>query len=147
MTRARPLPSMPKSMPKSTLSLSALAGAALFAGAALAHHGWSWAEADQIDLTGTITSISFAPPHPTLELDTADGAWRIELGNPGLTQRSGFVEGVVAVGDEITVRGNMLPVTVRHPIEKLLRSARPATVGGGIETIVARMAGTASRVV
>ena len=60
-------------MTKPTLALSALAGAALLAGAAMAHHGWSWAEADQIDLTGTITAISFAPPHPTLELETADG--------------------------------------------------------------------------
>lgn len=102
------------------LSLSALAGVALSAGAAMAHHGWSWAEADQIDLTGTITSISFAPPHPTLELNTADGAWRIELGNPNQTQRSGFVEGVANVGDEITVRGNRS----LDPDEKRLKAVR-----------------------
>ena len=103
-----------------SLSLSALAGVALSAGAAMAHHGWSWAEADQIDLTGTITSISFAPPHPTLELNTADGAWRIELGNPNQTQRSGFVEGVAKVGDEITVRGNRS----LDPDEKRLKAVR-----------------------
>ena len=103
-----------------SLSLSALAGIALSAGAAMAHHGWSWAEADQIDLTGTITSISFAPPHPTLELNTADGAWRIELGNPNQTQRSGFVEGVANVGDEITVRGNRS----LDPDEKRLKAVR-----------------------
>lgn len=103
-----------------SLSLSALAGIALSAGAAMAHHGWSWAEADQIDLTGTITSISFAPPHPTLELNTADGAWRIELGNPNQTQRSGFVEGVAKVGDEITVRGNRS----LDPDEKRLKAVR-----------------------
>ena len=44
MTRSFSLPSITKS----TLALSALAGAALLAGAAMAHHGWSWAEADQI---------------------------------------------------------------------------------------------------
>lgn len=103
-----------------SLSLSALAGVALSAGAAMAHHGWSWAEADQIDLTGTITSISFAPPHPTLELNTADGTWRIELGNPNQTQRSGFVEGVANVGDEITVRGNRS----LDPDEKRLKAVR-----------------------
>lgn len=103
-----------------SLSLSALAGVALSAGAAMAHHGWSWAEADQIDLIGTITSISFAPPHPTLELNTADGAWRIELGNPNQTQRSGFVEGVANVGDEITVRGNRS----LDPDEKRLKAVR-----------------------
>lgn len=105
--------------------LAALAGAALFAGAAMAHHGWSWAEADQIDLTGTITAISFAPPHPTLELDTADGAWRIELGNPNQTQRSGFVEGVVAIGDEVTVRGNRS----LDPEEKRLKAVRVIVSG------------------
>ena len=121
MTRAYSLPSMPKL----TLSLSALAGAALLAGAAMAHHGWSWAEADQINLTGKLTAISFAPPHPTLELDTADGVWRIELGNPGLTQRSGFVEGVVAVGDDITVRGNRS----LDPDEKRLKAVRVIVEG------------------
>ena len=108
-----------------SLSLSILAGVALSAGAAMAHHGWSWAEADQIDLTGKITAISFAPPHPTLELDAADGTWRIELGNPGITQRSGFVEGVVAVGDEVTVRGNRS----LDPDEKRLKAVRVVVSG------------------
>jgi hypothetical protein len=108
-----------------SLSLSILAGVVLSAGAAMAHHGWSWAEADQIDLTGKITAISFAPPHPTLELDAADGTWRIELGNPGITQRSGFVEGVVAVGDEVTVRGNRS----LDPDEKRLKAVRVIVSG------------------
>lgn len=107
------------------LPLSALAGGLLLAGAAVAHHGWSWAEADQINLTGKITAISFAPPHPTLELETAEGGWRIELGNPTLTQRSGFVEGVVKIGDEITVRGNRS----LDPEEKRLKAVR-VIVGG-----------------
>jgi len=121
MPRSFSLPSLSLS----ALPLSALAGGLLLAGAAVAHHGWSWAEADQINLTGKITAISFAPPHPTLELDTAEGGWRIELGNPGLTQRSGFVEGVVAVGDEITVRGNRS----LDPEEKRLKAVR-VIVGG-----------------
>ncbi|MFL0693647.1 MAG: DUF6152 family protein [Agrobacterium tumefaciens] len=107
------------------LSLSALAGATLVAGAAMAHHGWSWAEADQIDLTGRITAISFAPPHPTLELDTAEGPWRIELGNPNQTQHSGFVEGVAEIGDEITVRGNRS----LDPDEKRLKAVRVIVEG------------------
>ena len=114
------------------LSLSALAGVALCAGAAMAHHGWSWAEADQIDLTGKITAISFAPPHPTLELDTADGGWRIELGNPNQTQRSGFVEGVVAVGDEITVRGN-------RSAEKRLKAVRVIVAGKNYDIYPSRI--------
>lgn len=80
--------------------------AAALAGTAAAHHGWSWAEADQIDLKGTIQSISFAPPHPVLEVKAEDGIWRVELGNPNQTQRSGFVEGQAKVGDEIVATGN-----------------------------------------
>ncbi|CDZ29488.1 DUF6152 family protein [Neorhizobium galegae] len=80
--------------------------AASLAGTAAAHHGWSWAQADQIDLKGTIQSISFAPPHPTLEVKADDGVWRVELGNPNQTQRSGFVEGQAKVGDQITATGN-----------------------------------------
>ena len=117
------------------LSLSALAGVALCAGAAMAHHGWSWAEADQIDLTGKITAISFAPPHPTLELDTADGGWRIELGNPNQTQRSGFVEGVVAVGDEITVRSNRS----LDPAEKRLKAVRVIVAGKNYDIYPSRI--------
>ncbi|MEN3146949.1 DUF6152 family protein [Neorhizobium sp. IRAMC:178] len=95
-------------MPRLSITriLAGTAIAALLAGTATAHHGWSWAEADQIDLKGTIQSISFAPPHPTLEVKADDGVWRVELGNPNQTQRSGFVEGQAKVGDQITATGN-----------------------------------------
>ncbi|MCL6706334.1 DUF6152 family protein [Pseudomonas sp. R2.Fl] len=105
---------------RQVLALSAAAGVIAMAGSALAHHGWSWAEADQIELTGTIRSLSFAPPHPTLQLATADGEWRIELGNPNQTQRSGFVEGVAKAGDEVTVLGNRS----LDPEEKRLKAVR-----------------------
>ncbi|MCJ8517445.1 hypothetical protein ABID21_000206 [Pseudorhizobium tarimense] len=74
--------------------------------AATAHHGFSWAEAEQIELTGTITEISFAPPHPSMQVQAEDGVWTVELSNPGKTQRSGFVEGVASVGDAVTLIGN-----------------------------------------
>ncbi|MDK1384672.1 DUF6152 family protein [Sinorhizobium sp. 8-89] len=74
---------------------------------AYAHHGWSWAEADQIELSGTIREISMAPPHPTLDVETEnDGVWRVELANPRQTERSGFVEGVANVGDPVVALGN-----------------------------------------
>jgi len=81
--------------------------ALLLAASAYAHHGWSWAEADQIELEGTIREITIAPPHPTLEVETEDdGMWHVELGNPRNTERSGFVEGAAKIGDPITVLGN-----------------------------------------
>lgn len=83
------------------------ATASMTAFAAFAHHGWDWAEEAQSELTGTIRTVSIAPPHPSLEVETAsDGIWKVELGNPRQTQRSGFVEGSAKPGDEIVVLGN-----------------------------------------
>jgi hypothetical protein len=83
-----------------TLSVAALGGAAL------AHHGWSWAEAGMIELTGTITAITIAPPHPVIEVDAEGEIWTVELGNPAQTQRAGFVEGSAEIGQEIVALGN-----------------------------------------
>ncbi len=86
-----------------------LGGAALAAIAtgASAHHGWNWAEDEQVELTGTIREVTIAPPHPTLRVETAnDGLWTVELGNPGQTRRAGFVEGVAKAGDRIVAQGN-----------------------------------------
>jgi hypothetical protein len=84
-----------------------LAAALLLTGAALAHHGWSWAEDEQTELTGTIREIYIGPPHPALEVETADdGIWTIELANPRATERSGFVKGSASEGDEVVVLGH-----------------------------------------
>lgn len=75
--------------------------------AALAHHGWSWAETEKTTLEGTIRSISMAPPHPTLKVEAADGkVWQVDLGNPGQTERSGFTAASAKPGDAVTVLGN-----------------------------------------
>ena len=82
-------------------------GAALVAGAASAHHGWSWAEGEKTTLEGTIRAISMAPPHPTLQVAAKDGqVWQVDLGNPGQTERSGFRGDTAKPGDAITVLGN-----------------------------------------
>ncbi|MBY4607910.1 hypothetical protein K6M90_09620 [Rhizobium sp. 9T] len=87
--------------------LAAVGLSAALATSAAAHHGWSWAEADQIELRGTIEKISMGGPHPTLDVATADdGVWRVELGNPRQTERSGFVEGVAKPGDQVIALGN-----------------------------------------
>lgn len=87
--------------------LAGFLAAAATAGAASAHHGWSWAEADQIELTGTLKSVTISPPHPVLEVDASDGRqWRIELGNPSQTERAGFVEGSAAPGNNVIILGN-----------------------------------------
>jgi hypothetical protein len=74
---------------------------------AVAHHGWSWAESEQIELVGTIQTISMAPPHPTLHVTAEDGVlWQVDLGNPRQTERSGFTADTAKPGDSITVLGN-----------------------------------------
>jgi Family of unknown function (DUF6152) len=75
-------------------------------GLSFAHHGWDWADAKPTELSGIITSITIAPPHPVIEIHADGQMWTVELGNPALTERSGFVEGSAEVGQEITVLGN-----------------------------------------
>lgn len=89
-----------------TLAVSAVIAVSA-ATAVFAHHGWSWAEQQQSELRGTIRTVTIAPPHPSLEVETtSDGLWKIELGNPRQTQRAGFVEGSAKPGDEVVILGN-----------------------------------------
>ncbi len=83
-----------------------LVAATLLSFAAVAHHGWSWTEEDQTELFGKIASISMAPPHPTLRVQAEDGMWQVDLGNPTQTARSGFMQELAKVGDDIVVLGN-----------------------------------------
>ncbi|MBD1206388.1 MAG: hypothetical protein H9533_19965 [Rhodobacteraceae bacterium] len=90
------------------LLASALAGASVtLATPTLAHHGWTWAEAEETTLQATITTISLAPPHPELTVTDAEGRdWVIELGNPRRTEGAGFVDGTAKPGDAVTILGN-----------------------------------------
>jgi len=113
------------------LLTAATLAAGLIASAALAHHGWSWAEADQIELTGTVKKVVIAPPHPTIDLTATDGVdWHIELGNPRQTERSGFNAESTKAGDTITVLGNRS----QDPDEKRLKAVR-VTVGDKVYDI------------
>ncbi|MCL5050580.1 DUF6152 family protein [Aliidiomarina maris] len=73
---------------------------------AIAHHGWDWTEDEQTEMTGTITEIYIGPPHPRLMIDTPDGPWQVDLGNPRQTRDAGFVEGEAEVGDQVLIRGH-----------------------------------------
>lgn len=77
------------------------------ASAAVAHHGWSWAETEQTELSGVIRAVSMAPPHPSLEVEAEDGTlWRIDLSNPRQTAASGFDGDSAEPGDKIEILGN-----------------------------------------
>ena len=87
-------------------SMAGLAAVALIATTALAHHGWSWAEEEQSELSGTIQDIYIGNPHAVLMVEAADGAWTVELAPPSRTRAAGFDENAAKVGDEVTAIGN-----------------------------------------
>ncbi|WP_051231403.1 DUF6152 family protein [Stutzerimonas azotifigens] len=91
---------------RAPISLILAACLALSSMAAFAHHGWSWAEEEQMELTGTVTRVQIAPPHPWLDVETPDGTWRVELGNPSQTERAGFTAESAREGDTIKATGN-----------------------------------------
>lgn len=105
-------------------ALRVAALALLFSPVTQAHHGWAWAEDEQTTLTGTVRQVTILPPHPWLEVETAEGTWRVELGNPNQTRRAGFVEGSAKPGDAVTAQGHR----AREPAERRLKAVR-ITVG------------------
>lgn len=95
-------------------ALWSMAGAALvFATAtvavapAAAHHGWTWAEDVNAELTGTIVAAKLGNPHGELTLTAADGAqWIVEVGQPWRNQRAGLKDELLAKGVKLTVSGH-----------------------------------------
>jgi hypothetical protein len=112
-------------MIKKVWTLAAGLATTVLISSALAHHGWDWAQDEQTEVTGTITSIYIGPPHPRLEITTEDGAWTVELGNPNRTRTAGFIEGVTAVGDQVLIRGHRSS----DADENLIKAVR-ATIDG-----------------
>lgn len=101
------------------------AAAATFGVPALAHHGWAWTADGMFELTGTITSIYFGNPHPTIDVDVEGESWRVELAPPSATTRAGFTEDTAKVGDEIVALGNRS----RDDAERRMKAVR-ITVNG-----------------
>lgn len=92
----------------------------------LAHHGWTWTESKQTQLTGKILKIYIGAPHPQLQVETTnEGQWTVDFGNPQQTRNAGFVEGSAKVGDTVVILGNRSS----RPGEKLMKAVR-ATING-----------------
>jgi hypothetical protein len=88
--------------------LMGLASAGLAAGlgrAALAHHGWRWAEDGVFELTGVITAARLGNPHGILEVDVEGEAWMVEVGQPWRNARAGLTDEMLVPGVEIFVLG------------------------------------------
>jgi hypothetical protein len=93
------------------MSLS-LAGVALAAMPALAHHAFS-AEFDSnklITLTGTCTKVEWTNPHAHFHLSVkaengADANWDFELASPNGLMRKGWTRTSLKAGDTVTAQG------------------------------------------
>jgi Family of unknown function (DUF6152) len=75
------------------------------AGAALAHHGWRWAEDGNFELTGVITEVQLGNPHGLLTLDAEGETWTVEVGQPWRNERAGLMDDMLVPGVELTASG------------------------------------------
>jgi Family of unknown function (DUF6152) len=98
--------------PRTRRLATALIGALLCAGPALAHHSFAvHFVADRlIKVSGVINEFSFRNPHGLLLLTVKkDGGeaeqWRIETNSPNILRRRGWSETSIKPGDEVTVEG------------------------------------------
>lgn len=90
-------------------ALAALGCAALALGAssaALAHHGWTWAEDVNSELTGVVVAAKLGNPHGELTLDVAGAKWTVEVGQPWRNERAGLKDDMLAKGVKLTVAGH-----------------------------------------
>jgi hypothetical protein len=86
--------------------LGLLALIALSATPAFAHHGWSEYDSSKpVKLSGTVTRISYAYPHATVNLDVAGKVWLAILAPPSRLSSRGLGNGDIKVGAQATVEG------------------------------------------
>ncbi len=90
------------------------------AGAAQAHHGWSWAEDSTFEVTGTVVSAKLGNPHGVLRIAAKDGQWTVEVGQPWRNARAGLKDSMLTKGVELTVQGNR----AKDPKLKVVKAAR-----------------------
>ena len=83
-----------------------LAGLALLAAPAAAHHSFAMFDQSKImTLEGTVTEFQWTNPHAFIELDATGGRhWSIELNSPNNLKRQGWTRAALKPGDKITLR-------------------------------------------
>ena len=83
-----------------------LAVAALMAGQAFAHHGWSEYDASQpLALSGSIEASGYEHPHGFTRLKTADKTWTVVLAPPSRMEARGLTRDMLAAGTRAVVVG------------------------------------------
>lgn len=89
---------------------------------ALAHHGWSWTEDGNFQLTGVIKEARLGNPHGRLIVQAEDEQWLVEVGQPWRNERAGLTDQMLSPGNEITVIGQRSadPKELRMKAERVL---------------------------
>lgn len=87
---------------------------------AAAHHGWTWAEDVNSELTGTILAAKLGNPHGELTLAVDGANWIVEVGQPWRNERAGLKDAMLVKGVTLTVSGH------RHsdPKKKVFKAER-----------------------
>jgi hypothetical protein len=102
------------------LRLSLAAAALLAATPAFAHHGWGGQEEKVSDMTGTVVQgVNLSGPHATMKVKVKNEVWDITLAPPARAARAGLKEGLIPVGDTVTVRGNRSTEPGRHEMKTI----------------------------
>ena len=88
-------------------ALALVAGLLSASGSISAHHSWPVSRSKLVTVTGTVTAVSWANPHPMFSLDVATADGKVEqwsVGGPAITQmeRNGWSPTTLNVGDTIT---------------------------------------------
>lgn len=92
---------------------------------AFAHHGWTWAEDGNSELTGVVVAARLGNPHGELTLDVGGAKWLVEVGQPWRNENAGLKDEMLAKGVTLTVSGH------RHadPKKKVFKAER-VVIGG-----------------
>ena len=76
----------------------------------MAHHAWPVNEQKLVTVTGKVTAIDWANPHPmfTLDVTTPQGVEKWQVGGPALNrmEANGWSKSTVKIGDVITGVGH-----------------------------------------
>jgi len=70
-----------------------------------AHHGWSGYTEEMLTLRGTIETSTYANPHGSATLKTADKTWTVVLAPPSRMQSRGLTREMLQSGVEAKVEG------------------------------------------
>jgi membrane protein implicated in regulation of membrane protease activity len=84
-----------------------LAAMFLWSAAVSAHHGWGGYQDSTSDIVGTVASpVSMSGPHATMKVKVDGQVWDVVLAPPARAAQAGLKDGMIPVGEMVTVHGN-----------------------------------------